>query len=57
MRRQDDVLLLRQLLLLGIRDSYPQAQQQNGADCGDGGRDLDAGTAKTKRVQRTMAGG
>jgi hypothetical protein len=52
MRRQDDVLLL-----LGVRDPYPQAQQQNGADGGEKGRDLDAGTAKTKRVQRTMAGG
>ena len=58
MRRQDDVLLLlRQLLLLGVGDPYPQAQQQKGADGGEGGRDLDAGTAKTKRVQRTMAGG
>jgi hypothetical protein len=57
MRHQDDVLLLRQLLLLGVGDLYPQAQQQDGADSGDRGRDLDAGTAKTKRVQRTMAGG
>ena len=58
MWRQDDVLLLlRQVLLLGVGDPYPQAQQQNGADGGEEGRDLDAGTAKTKRVQRTMAGG
>ena len=58
MRHQDDILLLLgQLLLLGIRDPYPQAQQQDGADSGEWGRDLDAGTAKTKRVQRTMAGG
>ena len=57
MRHQDDILLLLHQLLLGVGDPYPQAQQQNGADSGDWGRDLDAGTAKTKRVQRTMAGG
>jgi len=43
MWRQDNVLLLR----LGVRDPYPQAQQQEGADGGERGRDLGAGTAKT----------
>ena len=60
MWHQDDVLLLRKLLwhlLLRAGTLYPQAQQQNGADSGDESRDLDAGTAKTKRDQRTMAGG
>ncbi len=60
MRHQDDVLLLRLLLwrlLLRTRRPYPQGQQQKCADSGDEGRDLNARTAKTKRDQRTMAGG
>lgn len=60
MRHQDNVLLLRLLLLhllLCTGYLYPQGQQQKSADSGDGGRDLDARTAKTKRDQRTMAGG
>ena len=64
MRHQDDVLLLRLLLLhlglslwLSTGSPYPQGQQQESADSGDRGRDLNARTAKTKRDQRTMAGG
>ncbi len=63
MRHQDDVLLLLLLRLLLRRlwlrtgNPYPQGQQQKSADSGDGGRDLNARTAKTKRDQRTMAGG
>ena len=62
MRHKHDIrrlLLLRRrlrrllLLLLGIGDPYPQSQQQYGTDGGEGDRNLDARTAKTKRDQRT----
>jgi len=51
MRHQHDVLLL-----LGVGDPYPQGQQQYGTDGGEGDRNLDARTAKTKRDQRTCGG-
>ena len=41
------------LLLLGVGAPYPQRQQQYGTDGGEGDRNLDARTAKTKRDQRT----
>ena len=44
-------------IMCAAGDPYPQGQQQEGAHGGERSRDPGARTAKTKRVQRTMAGG